>query len=143
MGRIFISFVVGFLVIGGLLVYQATRGTSSLIFSPKELVEKGSHVSLHRIRVAGKVSDPIDYKTEPNIELNFLVADPTSSTSTLPVVYRNLKPDMFAAGRDVLIDGDFENGKIVAAKLLTQCPSKYEPPSPGAAYEHPSEIEKK
>jgi cytochrome c-type biogenesis protein CcmE len=135
--------VVGFLVIGGLLVYQATQGTSSLIFSPKELVEKGNNISLQRIRVAGKVSDPIEYKTEPNIELTFLVSDPTTATSSLPVIYRNLKPDMFAAGRDVLIDGDFDNGRIVAAKLLTQCPSKYEPPSPGAAYSHPAEIEKK
>jgi cytochrome c-type biogenesis protein CcmE len=40
---------------------------------------------------------------------------------------------MFQAGRDVLIDGDFKDGKIVAAKLQTQCPSKYEPAVPGAA----------
>jgi hypothetical protein len=39
---------------------------------------------------------------------------------------------MFQAGRDVLIDGDFKGGKIIAAKLQTQCPSKYEPAMPGA-----------
>jgi cytochrome c-type biogenesis protein CcmE len=143
MGRIFISFVLGFLVIGGILVYQATQGTSSLIFSPKELLAKGSNSNLQRIRVAGKVSDPIDYKTEPAIELRFLVTDPSDASSTIPVVYRNLKPDMFAAGRDVLIDGDFEGGSILAAKLLTQCPSKYEPPSPGEAYAHPGAKEQK
>jgi cytochrome c-type biogenesis protein CcmE len=48
------------------------------------------------------------------------------------VVFENLKPDMFAAGRDVLIDGDYVGGVIRAAKLQTQCPSKYEPALPGA-----------
>jgi cytochrome c-type biogenesis protein CcmE len=46
---------------------------------------------------------------------------------------------MFQAGRDVLIDGDFKNGTIVAAKLQTQCPSKYEPAMPGAKPDQGSE----
>lgn len=130
MGRIFISFVVGFVVIGSLLVYQATQGTSSLIVAPKELFDNPTK-DRKRIRVAGKVVDPIKYQTEPSFELTFLVSDPESPTAVVPVIYKNLKPDMFAAGRDVLIDGDFRNGTLEAMKLLTQCPSKYEPPSPG------------
>ena len=130
MGKIFISFVVGFLVVGSLLVYQATQGTSSLIVAPKDLAENPTK-DRKRIRVAGKVVDPIKYQTEPSFELTFLVSDPESPASIVPVLYKNLKPDMFAAGRDVLIDGDFNNGQLEAAKLLTQCPSKYEPPSPG------------
>lgn len=39
MGRIFISFVLFFIVAGGVLVYQATRGTSSLVVMPSELSE--------------------------------------------------------------------------------------------------------
>jgi cytochrome c-type biogenesis protein CcmE len=132
MGKIFVSFVIGFLVIGSLLVYQATSGTSSVILSPQELSQRGSAVTLNRIRVAGKVSEPIVYRTEPSMELTFLVSDPEHPNARVPVVYRNLKPDMFAEGRDVLIDGDYEQGTLAAAKLLTQCPSKYEPPLPGA-----------
>ena len=37
---------------------------------------------------------------------------------------------MFTAGRDVIIDGEYKDGVLQAQKLLTQCPSKYEPPSP-------------
>jgi cytochrome c-type biogenesis protein CcmE len=128
MGKIFLSLVVGFIVIGTLIVYQATTGTSSLVLSPSELLAKG--VPINRIRVGGKVVDPIAYQTEPSFELRFQVEDPKGSSGTVPVVYRNLKPDMFQAGRDVLIDGDYVGGTLEAAKLLTQCPSKYEPPSP-------------
>lgn len=135
MGRIFLSLVLFFIVAGGVVVYQATQGTSSLVLMPSELVSRAHARDLPRIRVGGKVAEPIEYQTEPSFLLRFRVSDPAagaaSGTATVPVEYRNLKPDMFQAGRDVLIDGDFKNGTIVAAKLQTQCPSKYEPALPG------------
>ncbi len=82
--------------------------------------------------------EPIEYQTEPRMVLRFGVEDPKDGNGTVAaVVYENLKPDMFAAGRDVLIDGDYVGGVIKAAKLQTQCPSKYEPAMPGA---HPGDV---
>jgi cytochrome c-type biogenesis protein CcmE len=133
MGRIFVSLVVFFIVAGGVLVYQATRGTSSLVLMPSELLSKAHASSLPRIRVGGRVVDPIEYQTEPVFLLRFFVRDPKGGDQVVPVEYRGLKPDMFQADRDVLIDGDFKDGKIIAAKLQTQCPSKYEPAMPGVA----------
>jgi cytochrome c-type biogenesis protein CcmE len=133
MGKIFISLVVVFIVIGGALVYRATQSTSSLVLSPTEVLEKGVSRDLKRIRVGGRVVDPIQYQTEPQMILSFSVKNPAGGEGIVPVVYRGLKPDMFAAGRDVLIDGDYLGGTIQAAKLQTQCPSKYEPVVPGAA----------
>ena len=133
MGRIFISLVAFFIVVGGVLVYQATQGTSSLILMPSELVAQAHAKDLPRIRVGGRVVDPIQYQTEPKFILKFLIKDPKGGEGTVPVEYHGLKPDMFQAGRDVLIDGDFIGGTIQAAKLQTQCPSKYEPVVPGAA----------
>ena len=75
----------------------------------------------------------VQLQTEPQMILSFLVKNPTGGDEVVPVVYKGLKPDMFAAGRDVLIDGDYIGGSIQAAKLQTQCPSKYEPVVPGAA----------
>lgn len=132
MGRIFLSLVIFFIVVGGILVYQATRGTSSLVLMPSELLAKAHASDLPRIRVGGRVVEPIEYQTEPVFLLRFSVRDPKGGDQIVPVEYRGLKPDMFQAGRDVLIDGDFRGGKIVAAKLQTQCPSKYEPAVPGA-----------
>jgi cytochrome c-type biogenesis protein CcmE len=132
MGRIFVSLVVFFVVVGTVLVYQATQGTSSLVLMPSELLSKAHASSLSRIRVGGKVVEPIEYQTEPNFILKFHVSDASGGDAVLPVEYHGLKPDMFQAGRDVLIDGDFDSGVIRAAKLQTQCPSKYEPAMPGA-----------
>lgn len=53
---------------------------------------------------------------------------------SVPVVYQGLRPDMFAVGRDVIIDGEFKDGVVFASSLLTQCPSKYEAPSPDEKY---------
>lgn len=133
MGKVFISLVLAFIVCGGALVYQATRGTSSLVLTPSEVLSKGSSRDLKRIRVGGRVVDPITYQTEPQMVLSFSVKNPEGGEGIVPVVYRGLKPDMFAPGRDVLIDGDYIGGSIQAAKLQTQCPSKYEPAVPGAA----------
>lgn len=130
-GKVFISLIVGFILIGGIVVFQATRTTSSDIITPSALLDS-NHEKL-RIRVAGRVSeDPITYSLEPNIFLSFKIHDPKGDTGkTIPVEYEQLKPDMFASGRDVLIDGDYKNGVLYARTLLTQCPSKYEPPKPG------------
>jgi cytochrome c-type biogenesis protein CcmE len=133
MGKVFISLVIAFIVCGGALVYQATRGTSSLVLSPSEVLSKGSSRDLKRIRVGGRVVEPITYQTEPQMVLSFSVKNPEGGEGVVPVVYRGLKPDMFAPGRDVLIDGDYIGGSIQAAKLQTQCPSKYEPAVPEAA----------
>jgi cytochrome c-type biogenesis protein CcmE len=82
---------------------------------------------------------PIDYKVEPAIELKFSIEDPGNKpdkrAGVVPVVYAGIKPDMFAPGRDVIIDGDFDGSVLTATKLLTQCPSKYEPPSADKAYQ--------
>lgn len=132
MGRVFISLVVFFIVVGAVLVFQATRGTSSLVLMPSELIARAHASDLPRIRVGGRVVDPIQYQTEPVFLLSFSVRDPKGGDAFVPVEYRGLRPDMFQAGRDVLIDGDFVGGVIKAAKLQTQCPSKYEPAVPGA-----------
>lgn len=140
MNKIFISLVLLFLVVGGLVVFQATRTTYSSVLLPSELIERGHDKPLPRVRVGGRVSDPIVYTVDPTIVLKFNVQDPPSKEAsnknssapinTVPVIYNGLRPDMFAVGRDVIIEGEFVNGSLQAAKLLTQCPSKYEAPAP-------------
>jgi len=123
-------------VVAVFLIVRGVSSTASLVLVPSELVSKsGAAGTLTRIRVAGRVSSqPIDYKTDPNIELKFMVDDPPGySKGSVPVLYKGLKPEMFQSGRDVIIDGAFSNGTLEASSLLTQCPSKYEPPTPGGS----------
>lgn len=118
---------------GIFLVVQATSTQTSVVVTPAELVASAHGAERERLRVAGKVSDklPIDYRHEPYAELSFGIENPgTGGTEVLPVTYRGVKPDMFAVGRDVILDGDYSGGKFMAASLMTQCPSKYEPPRP-------------
>lgn len=151
MNRIFISLVIGFAVVGSLAVFQMTKATAATVFTPSELAPTLS-VNRERIRVAGRVTDlPIRYELEPKVRLEFSIEDPPAkldanhqpvakasaapkSGVAIPVSYDGVKPDMFTVGRDVIIDGNLVDGKLVAVKLLTQCPSKYEAPDPSKQY---------
>jgi cytochrome c-type biogenesis protein CcmE len=118
---------------GIFLVVQATSTQTSVVISPSELVINNKGQTLERLRVAGKVSDklPINYQHEPYAELSFGIENPgLGSAEVLAVSYRGVRPDMFAVGRDIIMDGDYLEDRFQAATLLTQCPSKYEPPKP-------------
>lgn len=123
--------VILFAAVVGLLTFQATRQKSSLVMEPNDLVAaKSQGKDLLHIRVGGRVApEAIEYQTSPLL-LKFAIHDKESPAGTVQVVYSGVKPDMFEAGRDVLVDGDFKAGVFAATKLLTQCPSKYEPPAP-------------
>ena len=129
--KTFIVLVLGMAAIATFLVFQATRESSSVVLRPTDLVGIEVGRELYRIRVGGKVADaPIEYATEPQMILKFTLTDANDLSAQVPVVYEGLKPDMFTAGRDVIIDGEYVGGELRASKLLTQCPSKYEPPKP-------------
>ena len=132
MGRVFAALVVVFILIGGSLIYQASQQGTSLVLVPSDLLTPEHAKGMSRIRVGGRVADlPVQYQVEPKAELRFSIHDTGKPDSgVINVVYAGLRPDMFAAGRDVIIDGEWVDNQLVASKLLTQCPSKYEPPKP-------------
>jgi cytochrome c-type biogenesis protein CcmE len=51
----------------------------------------------------------------------------------VPVAYRGILPDMFSAGREVVVEGRYGGGALTARQILTSCPSKYEPAGAGTA----------
>ncbi len=127
----FLSLILVIAAVAGGLIYQGTKTSASLVFEPSDLIAKGANASQDRIRVGGKVAKQgIVYQLQPEIILSFRVENLKDPIGSIPVIYKGLKPDMFAEGRDVIIDGDLEGGTLNATKLLTQCPSKYEPPVP-------------
>jgi cytochrome c-type biogenesis protein CcmE len=48
------------------------------------------------------------------------------NTSPVPVAYRGILPDMFAEGREVVVEGRYQDGGLSARQIMTSCPSKYE-----------------
>jgi len=124
-----------------LFLMFTTMTTSHSVLTPSEVVDAGTR-NLGRLRIAGRVSsDSIRYQVNPEFRLEFFVEDRPAegqvsgissgvsdkSSRKLKVVFEDIKPDMFTNGRDVLIDGQLENGAVIASSILTQCPSKYEP----------------
>jgi len=75
--------------------------------------------------VAGQiVPDSVNQDTE-NFTLSFTITD---GETTLPVVYQGVVPDTFKAGTDIVVEGKSDRqGVFHASKLITKCPSKYEP----------------
>lgn len=128
----FISLILSCLFIGGALVWQATRSTAAIVLTPSSLAGSGDRHKL-RIRMGGRVAaEGLLYSTNPSFVLSFRLEDREEPGKSVPVIYQDIKPDMFAPGRDVLVDGDWKGGIFHASHLLTQCPSKYEPKLPSS-----------
>lgn len=125
-------FLVGSMVIVGAiayLMYAGIRETSSYYLTVPEFVAKRHEVGASALRLAGRVAPgSIDWDAK-TLQLKFALGTfPNAQTvgETVPVAFTGIKPDMFADGRDVIVEGRYEGGVIQAKQVLTSCPSKYE-----------------
>ena len=61
-------------------------------------------------------------------DMSFEIADRDDPTQSVPVTYTGQVPDPFREGREVIVDGELVDGRLVAEKdsLITKCPSKFE-----------------
>ncbi len=109
----------------GFLIYTAVSEFATYYLTVSEFVERGDSVYDKQVKVAGQVvPESVDRDTE-NFTLSFTLADGEAS---LPVVYKGVVPDTFKADSDVVVDGKLDaQGVFQATKLITKCPSKYEP----------------
>ena len=134
----------------GYLVYAGVKQSSVYYMTIGEFLNHKAEFVNQGVRVAGRVAPDSVVKraTSKGTELRFAMYDfkgeGKSVTETLPVNYTGILPDMFAAGRDVIVEGKYVGGTFQARNLITSCPSKYEA-APGSAQgsgeayaEHPS-----
>ena len=127
----------------GYLIFNAIRSTSEYYLTVSEVAARQGELGGQPLRVAGRVKDgTIDW--DPNsLTLKFEIVQipdvdangaPLKTVAAAdPVSYRVVsagepKPDMFAPGRDVIVEGKLgADGAIAATQVLTSCPSKYKP----------------
>lgn len=134
------------------LIYSAVRETSAYFITVDEYAKTADAHAGKPLRLAGRVSNG-SVKWDPKtLDLEFLIraippkeaaenavqhsggkktltvtsTEAEAAVATLPVRYNGILPDMFAADRDVIVEGKVENGVFHAKTLLTTCPSKYE-----------------
>jgi cytochrome c-type biogenesis protein CcmE len=120
------------------LMVVGIRETSSYYLTIDEFLPRKDTLGDSPLRVAGRVrAGSIDWDAK-TLALRFAIGafdEGGSVGPAVPVAYTGIKPDMFADGRDVIIEGRYREGTIHADKVLTSCPSKYEaklePPTAG------------
>ena len=125
----------------GWLMFVAISETSSYYLTIPEFVPKKDEYGNMPLRVAGRVQPgSIEYDSR-TLNLKFHLGgfpegkpgeasapEATSARSDLfvPVAFTGIKPDMFADGRDVIVEGRYTDGVLHAKSVMTSCPSKYE-----------------
>ena len=116
-------------VLAVFLLYTSIAGGGTPSVKPSELTGQTGTVSLVG-RVVGKPTG------DPHAGgLRFRLRDVKDPTGTaVAVVYTGAVPDLFASGRDIVIDGTLRNGTFVATPgtMVTKCPSKYTAVTPAA-----------
>lgn len=128
-------FIVGAVLIAAAvsyLVYAGIRTTSMYYFEMDEyLARRAQHVG-EDLRVKGWVrAGSMRWDARTN-ELRFDLARKDGS-EPVAVEYRGILPDMFAEGREVVVEGRAAASGLTARQIMTSCPSKYE----AQAQEHP------
>ncbi len=109
-------------VLAVFLLYTSIAGGGTPSVKPSQLAGRTDTVSL----VGEVVGKPTGDAHAGG--LRFRLRDPKSPSSpTVAVVYTGSVPDLFATGRDIVIDGRLVNGTFVAKpdSMVTKCPSKY------------------
>jgi cytochrome c-type biogenesis protein CcmE len=111
----------------GYLAYAGIKGGGWVYFLEVDRFLADKSYRAQRVRVHGKVAE--DNFTAANLDASFCLL---GKSNRLSVVYHGVIPDMFQAGRDVVIEGSLDptGNTFKADVLMTKCASKYEPNSP-------------
>jgi cytochrome c-type biogenesis protein CcmE len=107
------------------LMYTGVQGTSASYFvTVSELTARAESVDGQRVRVGGEVKAGSVQYDGVGGPLYFAVTDGIES---IPVVYHEIVPDIFAEHGEVVIEGTFHaGGTFEAESVLTKCPSRFE-----------------
>ena len=106
------------------VIYTAVAGAGTPQIQPSQLAGQNGTVLL----VGKVVSARGDAHSQSG--MRFALRDVTDARSVhVNVVYHGTVPDLFHAGREVVVTGALRDGTFVAqdGSLTTKCPSKYAP----------------
>ena len=112
------------------LAYSSSVNSAKSVVTVSSLISAGAKAE--NVRVGARLSSgEISVRVDPQPITEFVVVDPANPTSgEVQVRYEHPAPDTLKPGRDVILEGSYDGQLFVASTLLTQCPSKYEPPVP-------------
>lgn len=133
------KFGIGGVLLAGALAYLMYAGVeqgSMYYFTVEEFQGRKAELANEGVRVSGRVTaGSVQRRTSANgTELRFTLGDfveggAGDTAGVIPVEFSGIVPDMFAEGRDVIVEGKYAGGTLRARTVMTSCPSKYEPGS--------------
>jgi cytochrome c-type biogenesis protein CcmE len=133
MNRIGLKIAVASVVFLGALSYLAFAGAKQgwVYHLTVDQFLSDPQYKVQRIRLFGTVETD-HFSSSPGTLTAAFVLKGTSAQ--IPVVFHGVIPEMFQAGRDVVIEGRLDAaGTFQADVLMTKCASKYEAKSGGAS----------
>jgi cytochrome c-type biogenesis protein CcmE len=121
---------VGLVAVVGYLMVTGMKESMIYYHTPDELMARIAADDTYResgVKVGGRVV-PGSVSFDPRtLDLRFDVIDIVTGQTSFPVHYQGPLPDTFEEGRDVVIEGRFnEAGQFEATTVLTKCGSRYE-----------------
>jgi cytochrome c-type biogenesis protein CcmE len=117
--RLVVALSAAVLLATALVWVSFSAGTSQLLPSEALAQKPDDKFELGGLVVKGSVRESGD-------ELLFAIKDP-NGPEQIPVQYSGSVPDPFREGREVLVEGELENGRFVGEPntMTTKCPSKF------------------
>jgi cytochrome c-type biogenesis protein CcmE len=107
------------------LILTGVKSTGLQYMSVSELAQLTQPPKADGFRLDGQIAPgTVDYDQRiPALKFQM-----TDGNAHIAVVYDGLKPDAFADGREVVVEGTYDHTArtLHASKLVTKCPSKYE-----------------
>jgi cytochrome c-type biogenesis protein CcmE len=122
-----LKFVLGGSAIAVAVLYLIVSGTTesvSYYLTVTEAAHAGTVARGAVVRVKGRVRKGSSKWDSRALRLSFTLAD---DQQEIPVSYHGVVPDLFAEGREIIVEGQLSPTGLVADSLLASCPSKYEP----------------
>jgi cytochrome c-type biogenesis protein CcmE len=105
------------------LLYTSFAGGATPSLKPSQLPgHKG------KVAVSGYVLGPV--RGDPHaggLRFRLRDIDGPHKDAVVPVVYKGSVPDLFRAGRDVYVVGNYNGRSLAGTSITTKCPSKYSP----------------
>jgi cytochrome c-type biogenesis protein CcmE len=116
------------------LIATGMSGSTSYYLTVAEAAGTRTVGRTEAVRVKGKVREGSIERDPRALRLSFVLAD---DQQEIPVSYRGMVPDLFAEGREIIVEGRLSPKGLVAESLLASCPSKYEPQEASAPHVRP------
>jgi len=121
-----LSFVfLGVLALGAAAALILTAFEDNIVFfhSPTEIVQKDLRPE-QRLRVGGLVKEGSVKRAGTDAIVRFQVTD---LTTTLPISFKGILPDLFREGQGIVAEGHYQNGVFVATEVLAKHDETYMP----------------